>query len=240
MPSRPVSTWAAVVAPAHSATAISDKPGACRRISYAANAGPCLEPQIDQSFDVATCNLQWSASGSKSLSLCNRVALCLEGNRRDHTVYRFADGDSFASERPVEIGRVDEYCLAHGQVEERREGDRRVGLASQASFNAKAAVCASLFSQPFTGLVLSGPQGRWCRSLERGVDDLLDKMAHADALLSTGFPYGPKPLTPLRSFAPARPLGDPPINDTKTQGALRDVVGRFDVGAGDKGEVVFV
>ena len=76
--------------------------------------------------------------------------------------------------------------------------------------------------------------------MERGVDGLLDKTTHADALLATGFAYSPKSLTPLRSFAPSRSLGDAPINDTKTQGALRDIVGRFDVGAGDKGEVVVV
>ena len=71
-----------------------------------------------------------------------------------------------------------------------------------------------------------------------GVDGLLYKTTQAASLLATGLSYGPEPLRPQLSFSPSRALGDAPVDHTKPQGAFGDIVGRLDVGAGDKGEIV--
>ena len=70
------------------------------------------------------------------------------------------------------------------------------------------------------------------------MDGLLYETTHADALLTAGGLYGPETLTPLLALAPSRALGDAPVDHAKTQGAFGDIVGRLDVGAGDKGEIV--
>ena len=70
------------------------------------------------------------------------------------------------------------------------------------------------------------------------MDGLLYKMAHADTLLATSLSYGPEALTPLLSFASSRTLGNTPINDAEAQSPLGRIIRRFDIRAGDKGEIV--
>ncbi|NKB71871.1 MAG: hypothetical protein GKR89_32750 [Candidatus Latescibacteria bacterium] len=66
---------------------------------------------------------------------------------------------------------------------------------------------------------------------------LLDKVAHATALLSTGGLYGPEALTPLLAFESARALGDTPVDDAKPEGPFGDIVGRLNRRIRDKGEI---
>ena len=73
--------------------------------------------------------------------------------------------------------------------------------------------------------------------MEISLDSLLYETTHADALLPAGGLYGPETLTPLLALAPSRTLGDAPVDHAKTQGAFGHIVGWFDVGAGDKGEI---
>ncbi len=76
------------------------------------------------------------------------------------------------------------------------------------------------------------------RALEIRVNGLLDKAAHTPALLPAGGLDGPEPLTPLLALAPSGvALGDASVDHTKAQRALSDIVGRLDIGTGDKGEV---
>ena len=74
--------------------------------------------------------------------------------------------------------------------------------------------------------------------VEIGMDSLLYETTDADPLLSTGLAYGPETLAPLLTFASSRTLGDAPVDHTKAQGAFGDIIGRFNVGTGDKGEIV--
>ena len=73
--------------------------------------------------------------------------------------------------------------------------------------------------------------------MEISLDSLLYEMTHADALLPAGGLYGPETLTPLLALASSRTLGDAPVDHAKTQGAFGHIIGRLDVGAGDKGEI---
>lgn len=66
------------------------------------------------------------------------------------------------------------------------------------------------------------------------MDGLLYETTPAESLLPTGLAYRPETLTPLLALLSARALGDPPINHAKALSALGDIVGRLDIGAGDK------
>ena len=74
--------------------------------------------------------------------------------------------------------------------------------------------------------------------MEIGVDGFLYKTTETEVLLSTGFSYGPETFAPLLSFASTSALGDAPIDDTKAQGAFGDIVGRLDLGTGNKGKTI--
>ena len=74
--------------------------------------------------------------------------------------------------------------------------------------------------------------------VEIGMDSLLYETTDAAPLLSTGLAYGPETLAPLLTFASSRTLGDAPVDHTKAQGAFGDIIGRFNVGTGDKGEII--
>ena len=69
-------------------------------------------------------------------------------------------------------------------------------------------------------------------------DRIADEIEEAQPFLGTGRPNGPDALTPLPSWYASRAPGDEPINHAETKGSFGDVVGRIDIGLGDKGKVV--
>ena len=75
------------------------------------------------------------------------------------------------------------------------------------------------------------------RALEIRVNGLLDKAAHTPSLLPAGGLDRPEPLTPLLTLAASGALSNTPVDHTKAQRPLGHIVGRLDIGTGDKREV---
>ena len=66
---------------------------------------------------------------------------------------------------------------------------------------------------------------------------LSNETKKALSFLDTSCAGGPDPLTPLPPWYPPGASGDEPVNYTESYGSFGDVVGRIDIGLGDKGKV---
>ena len=73
--------------------------------------------------------------------------------------------------------------------------------------------------------------------MEVSGDRVVEELERRSALLGAGGDDGPDSLAPLSATFAAGPLSDAAIDDHKTHGLFREVVGRLDARCGDEAEI---